>query len=121
MIFRISTLLIVIGGVLSGCGRATHLVYVHNMVAGVDLKPAGEGTVRFVVGYDRETYALVPRVNDGNSVEAMNLAAVSKVKIEGTTGFRFSHVIATGEAAIKVAKSPEVLQDVADKTFSDTK
>ena len=109
---------------LGGC-NATHLVYVHSAIAGIELKPAGEGTVRLVFGYDRETYALVPRkenasdAGDKTASEAMSLTAISRVHVTGIESFKFGHVIATGSAAAKVAKNGAGLKDVADKVFKD--
>jgi len=45
---------------LGGC-QATHLLYVSDTVLGIDVAASAEGTGHMVFGYDRETFALVPR------------------------------------------------------------
>ena len=88
---------------LLGC-QATHLLYVHNTVAGIDVSVSTEGTSKFVLGFDRETYALVPRKGDGE--EAMALVGTSCVHAS-RFGDRVEirHVVATGSAAKDLSKS----------------
>lgn len=45
---------------LGGC-QVTHLLYVNDTVLGIDVAASAEGTGHLVFGYDRETFALVPR------------------------------------------------------------
>lgn len=103
---------------IGGC-QATHLVYVHNAVLGVDVTASADaGTVRFALGYDRETYAMVPKKKgQGEESEAMSLTAVSRVHVEGMSNIEFGHAIATGKAAKKLAESPAMLSRIVNEVF----
>lgn len=95
----------------SGC-RATHLVYVHNASLGIDVSASAEGTGRLAFGYDRDTFALVPRKDESASADAMSLASVSCVYADGLNEVQFDHFIATGETAINVAMDDDGLQKI---------
>jgi len=104
---------------MGGC-QATHVVYVHDAVLGIDVSPVpSQGTMKFVLGYDRETFALVPRHTEGetNKGEAMSVTGVSRVKVTGMHDVTFGHVIATGKPAVGVAKDGSGLKDVAERLF----
>lgn len=94
---------------LGGC-QATHLLYVSDTVLGIDVAASAEGTGHMVFGYDRETFALVPRQEDpqakspNDRFDGMSLVAVSCVYADGLEAVRFNHFIATGNAAALVAK-----------------
>ncbi|MDB5292745.1 MAG: hypothetical protein JWL69_3986 [Phycisphaerales bacterium] len=90
---------------LSGC---QHLLYVHDASLGINITAStSEGTGKLNLGYDSETFALVPRFTprDGNGQqvkaksEAMSLVSVSNVDSTGLTEVTFNHVIMTGRAA----------------------
>ena len=101
-----------------GCGE--HLAYVHNAVAGVDVTMATDGTARIAIGYDNDTFAIVPRfdpVGDGKHGEAMTLVSVSNVDINGLEEIVFNHVIATGEAAINAANDEQGLRMMREAVF----
>jgi hypothetical protein len=102
--------------VCAGC-TATHVAYVHNATLGVDLTLAAQGTARFSLGYDRETFAIVPRKRATKPAEAMTLTAFSKVAVRGLDDVHFSHVIATGEAAKSVAKDSQLLERIGAEYF----
>lgn len=89
---------------LGGC-QVTHLLYVNDTVLGIDVAASAEGTGHLVFGYDRETFALVPRKEeaDGKS-DAMSLAAVSCVYADGLQEVRFNHFVATGQSAMFVTQ-----------------
>ncbi len=96
---------------LSGC-HATHLVYVHNASLGIDVSASAEGTGKMAFGYDRDTFALVPRKDDNANADAMSLAAVNCVYADGLNEVQFDHFVATGDAAKSVAKDPDGLQTI---------
>jgi hypothetical protein len=110
--------LILISASLAGC-EATHLVYVHETNLGVVLTPVStEGTSKFSLGFDRETYALIPQ-KEGDNSEAMSLASVSRIKVKGLGELKFGHVVATGAGAVDIAKSAEILQLVQQRLFDE--
>ncbi len=90
---------------LSGCMIAKHLVYVHGTTLGLDVAATTEGTGRLVFGYDRDTFALIPRKKDNE--DAMSLAAVSCIYAKGLDDVQFNHLISTGEAATSIMKSDD--------------
>lgn len=100
---------------LSGC-QATHLVYVHGTTVGLDVAASTQGTGRFVLGYDRDTYALIPRINEDEreSSEAMSLAAVSCIYAKGLDDVQFRHFVSTGEAAVEIVQDPVTLEDIKE-------
>ncbi len=89
---------------LSGC-QATHLVYVHGTTLGLDVAATTEGTGRLVFGYDRDTFALIPRKKDNE--DAMSLAAVSCIYAKGLDDVQFNHLVSTGNAATSIMKSDD--------------
>ena len=89
---------------LTGC-QATHLVYVHGTTVGLDIAASTEGTGRLVFGYDRDTFALIPRKKDNE--DAMSLAAVSCVYAKGLDDVQFNHFVSTGDAATSIMKSDD--------------
>lgn len=126
--------------------QASHLLYVHQATLGINVTPPGaEGTGSLVVGYDRETYSIVPRVTppavpaalesqpattgDGVAVgtptapegpkepDAMSLVALSRMYFVGLGTIDISHVIATGEPAAQVATSEAYLREAAAQVF----
>ena len=104
--------------VCGGCGE--HLAYVHNASMGVDVTMATDGTARIALGYDNDTFAIVPRfdpVGDGKHGEAMTLVSVSNVEIDGLDEIVFNHVIATGEAAINAANDEQGLRMMREAVF----
>ncbi len=102
---------------LSGC-QATHLVYVHSTTVGLDVAASTEGTGRFVFGYDRDTYSIIPRKRNDSEIEkieesdAMSLAALSCIHAEGLDDVQFKHFVSTGVAAVKIVQQPEVLAQI---------
>lgn len=106
--------------VAAGCGG--NLAYVHNAVIGVDVTGATDGTARIAIGYDNETFAIVPRfdsVGDGKHGEAMTLVSVSNVDIDALDEIVFNHVIATGEAAVKAANDADGLRMMRKAVFGE--
>ena len=94
-------------------GCADNLAYVHNAVFGVDVTAATNGTGRIAIGYDSDTFAIVPRfdpVGDGKHGEAMTLVSVSNVDVDGLDEIVFNHVIATGQAALDIVNDTEGLK-----------
>lgn len=86
---------------LYGC-TAKHLVYAHNTSIGIDVAASTEGTGRMMLGYDRDTFAIVPRKSDG---EAMTLVSFGCVYAKGLNKVNFNHFVASGKAAKNIAKS----------------
>lgn len=86
---------------LSGC-QSTHLLYVHNTSVGIDVAVSTAETARMSFGYDRDTYAIVPKVKDG--AEAMSLTGASCVYTSPWgQRIQFAHLVATGVAAEQTA------------------
>jgi hypothetical protein len=98
-----------LSSLLWGC-VATHLAYVHETSLGIDVAVSTEGTGRLVFGYDRDTYALVPRKSDGT--DAMTLTALGCIYAKGLNEVHFDHFVSSGDAAIKIAKSPDTLAKI---------
>ncbi len=109
-------LYVLTGAFLSGC-HATHLVYVHNASLGIDVSASTEGTGRLAFGYDRDTFALVPRKDDTADGDAMSLAAVSCVYADGLNEVQFDHFIATGATAKNVAMDADGLQTIRQAIY----
>ncbi len=101
---------------LSGC-HATHLVYVHNASLGIDVSASTEGTGRLAFGYDRDTFALVPRKDDNTGADAMSLAAASCVYADGLNEVQFDHFIATGDTAKNVAMDADGLETIREAIY----
>lgn len=102
---------------LTGC-RPTHLAYVHNAVLGVDLGASpNEGQVKLAVGYDRKTFAIVPR--KGDDQDAMSVTAASRVHVQGLSTNEFSHIVATGAPAVRLAEEPQNLGTLVDQLLGD--
>jgi len=96
---------------LTGCMNAKHLVYVHTTTMGIDVAASTEtATGRMVFGYDRDTFALVPRKK--NNEDAMSLAAVSCIYAHGINDVKFRHFVASGQTAKNVALASETLEDI---------
>ncbi|MGZ8190755.1 MAG: hypothetical protein ACXWTS_05940 [Methylococcaceae bacterium] len=94
---------------LCGC-EATHLVYVHETSLGLDVAVSTEGTGRFVMGYDRDTYAIVPRKAEDQ--DAMTLTSLGCIYAKGLDQVQFKHFVSSGKAAIKIAKDAETLKKI---------
>ena len=101
----------------AGCGE--NLAYVHNAVVGVDVTAATDGTARIAVGYDNDTFAIVPRFKRAGDAqaEAMNLVSVSNVDIDALDEIVFNHVIATGDAAVNVVNDQDGLKMMRGAVF----
>jgi hypothetical protein len=91
---------------ICGC-EAKHLAYVHETSFGLDIAISNEGSGRLVMGYDRDTYALVPRKGEGE--DAMTLSSLGCIYASGLDEVSFNHFISSGEAAKQIAKSPTTL------------
>lgn len=107
--------------VMSGC-KANHLVYVNETDLGVVVTASATegGEAKLVVGYDRQTFALVPRKKSDDSnkpTEAMSLTAVSRVYVKGLSEVRFGHAVATGKAASIVVTDGDRLAQTVEKVF----
>ncbi|MFH0343326.1 MAG: hypothetical protein ACHBNF_14650 [Chromatiales bacterium] len=107
---------------LGGC-QATHLLYVSDTVLGIDVAASAEGTGHMIFGYDRETFALVPRQEDAQAkspndrFDGMSLAAVSCVYADGLEAVRFNHFIATGDSAEYVAEDADGYARIRNAIF----
>lgn len=114
------------GMVLGACtnGQASHLVYVHQSNLGVDASIGAQGRAKLALGYDRETFALVPRVEEGRAQgvrgdrgasganergEAMSLVSLIAVRADGLSDMHFGHAVATGSVAVDVANDTAAL------------
>lgn len=98
---------------LAGCMNAKHLVYVHTATVGLEVAASTDAAPgRMVFGYDRDTFALVPRKKDNE--DAMSLAAVSCIYANGLTNVKFRHFVTSGEAAKTIVETPEILSEIKD-------
>ena len=105
--------------ILGACD-ATHVAYVHNATLGLEVSGGNEGTTKFVLGFDRETFAIVPRyTDDEKNGEAMTVTAISRVDATGIDRVQFGHVVATGNPAKELAQNPEALRDLARRIFGE--
>ena len=102
--------------VLGGC-TATHVVYVHDATLGINLTTSTEGTAKFAFGFERETFGLVPKFEDGENTDAMTVTAVSRVYAEDISKVEFGHVVATGACAKSLVQQPEELRKLAQRVF----
>jgi hypothetical protein len=107
---------------LSGC-TATHLAYVYNCNAGIDLGASpNNGNVKLSIGYDRQTFAIVPRKQAATTQEAdaMSAVAVSRVELSGLGVAKFGHAVATGTPAVQIATDPNSFEDLVNKIFNES-
>lgn len=103
---------------LYGCD-ATHLIYAHDTAVGVDVVVSTEGTGRLVLGYDRDTFVVVPR--KGDNKDAMTLTSFGCIYIDGLNEIKYNHFVSTGDAAKKIAKSPSGLKNINDAVNGGSK
>ncbi len=95
-----------------GC-QATHILYSHETNLGVDFGISPDETSgELIIGYDRDTYALIPKKENNSSQEAMGLASVSCVDIEGLNKFHFNQFIATGKTANEISKHNTAMEQI---------
>lgn len=100
---------------LSGC-QATHLAYVSETSMGIDVAlSVDSSTGRVVFGYDRNNFALVPRKGDGE--DAMSLVSTSCIYSEGLNEVNFTHLVASGDAAKRLAKNKDGLEVINASLF----
>lgn len=103
---------------LTGCMTPTHLVYVHGTTLGLEVAASTEtATGRLVFGYDRDTFALVPRKKDNE--DAMSLAAVSCIYARGLNEVQFRHSVSTGNTAKAIAKNEMKLAGIMSDIQGD--
>lgn len=98
--------------VVLGC-RATHVAYVNEMNLGVDLSYSTEGTGHLVLGFDRNTFALVPQNDEDGDLKA--LSAASRMSASGLDTVEFDHFVATGEAAKQIGVDTDKLKKIRDE------
>lgn len=98
---------------LTGCMNPKHLVYVHGTTMGLEVTASTEtATGRLVFGYDRETFALIPRKKNKQNSEAMSLAAISCIYAQGLEDVQFRHFVSTGKTAVNIAQHPDTIIDI---------
>ncbi|QPJ62239.1 MAG: hypothetical protein G3M70_10300 [Candidatus Nitronauta litoralis] len=95
---------------LSGCGNSKNLVYRQNTVIGLEVSANPEGTSgKAVLGYDRETNAVVPKkMKSGGETagqEAMSAVSISHVQIGFLEANCIYEAFATGDAAVNLAEN----------------
>ena len=95
--------------VAPGCS-ATHLVYTQETVLGIDLSVGVEGQQKLTIGFDRDTFSIVPKKEGGQ--DAMSVTAIGYVQADGLRDISFENFIATGDAAKSIAKSAEGLAKI---------
>ena len=102
--------------------NASNLLYVHQSGLGVDASLGAQGAAKFSLGYDRETFALVPRIDEPAPIdplnphatparrgEAMSLVSLVAVRADGLSDMHFGHAVATGEVAVDLANDTAAL------------
>jgi len=109
--------LVAAAALCAGCLPASHLVYVYEVAVGLDVACSTEGSGHVVLGYDRDTFALVPQSEDGGKI--MSLAAVSEVKASGLSEVTFNHFVATGDAALGVARDARGLERIRAAIYGE--
>jgi hypothetical protein len=114
-------LLLLLSICLQGC--ADQLIYNHSTALGVDVGVRPDETSGHVmIGYDRDTYALVPKKSGaGATDEAMSLASVSCLDIEGLTQFHYNQFIATGLSAAAIAKDSNTVKQIQNALLGSNK
>ncbi|MDD5273432.1 MAG: hypothetical protein PHU14_12015 [Methylovulum sp.] len=103
------------GLLLCGCSdtylpEATRLVYVNETTLGLDVAASTQGTGRFTFGYDRDTYALVPRKDSGQ--DAVTLTTFGCVYANGLDEVQFNQFVSSGEAAKNIATNKTALTQI---------
>ncbi len=110
---------------LTGCGNSKNLIYRQNTVIGLEVSANPEGTSgKAVLGYDRETNAVVPKKmkSDGKTAgqEAMSSISISHVKIGFLEADCVFEAFASGQAANNLAENRERLGGFLKGTGADT-
>lgn len=102
--------ILLMGITLQGCGNSKNLVYRQNTVIGLEVSANPEGTSgKAVLGYDRETNAVVPKKlkidGETSGQEAMSAISISNVHIGFLEANCIYEAFATGDAAVNLAKN----------------
>jgi hypothetical protein len=98
-----------LAALLAAAGGCGDLAYVHSASLGVDVTVSTEGVEKLSLGYENDTYTIVPKSGSGDTTEAMTLVSVSNVNVDGLDEVIFNHVFATGAAAMNAANDPTEL------------
>ena len=118
--------LLIAGAAPFAGGGCNHLVYAHQQAIGVDVSfMPDQGTARLMVGYDADTFAVVPRYTplkadggqDRDKAEAMSLVSVSNVEVEGLNDIIFNHAVITGKAAVSAVTDERYLRECRRAVF----
>ncbi len=99
---------------LTACS-SSHLIYGHNTVLGLDVVYSPENTGKLIFGYDRDTFALVPR--KAKNQDAMTLTSFGCVYVDGLNEINFNHFVSTGESAKNIANHPDGLKTIKSSIF----
>jgi hypothetical protein len=95
--------------ILGGC-EANHLAYVQETNLGIDVSVSTQGTGHLVLGYDRDTYSLVPRKDNGE--DAMTVTSLGCIYAQGLSEVNYNYFVSTGKAAVNIAKTPDTLAKI---------
>lgn len=95
---------------LTGCGNSKNMIYRQNTVIGLEVSANPEGTSgKAVLGFDRETNAVVPKKmtasGETGGQEAMSSISVSHVKIGFLEADCVYEAFASGQAATNLAEN----------------
>ena len=121
---KVERMLIVLAVLSINGGCANDLLYVHDTSLGVDVSVRPDETSgRLMVGYDRDTYALIPRRKSSNNKEddAMALTSVSCIDLDGISEFHYNQFIATGNSAVMIAKDSTAIKQIRNALFGGNK
>lgn len=96
-------------GGLAGCGEATNLYVAHNTVVGVNANVSPDRQQgQLLVGYDRDFITIIPKSVDADGLapgeqDVMSLLNCTELEVDGIFLSRYVDVMASGEAAKKLA------------------
>jgi hypothetical protein len=107
---------------LSGC-EAKNLYVAHDTVIGINAKLSDTRQQgRLVIGYDRDFVTIIPKSVQGDEKgekDAMASLGCNRVKLKGTQLIQYSDFVATGPAAIQLARKLNDTTTVFDCKVTD--
>jgi len=101
---------------LTACG-SNHLIYVQESSLGVNVTGGTEGPQKISLGYDRDVYAIVPKM--GRDRNAMSLLSMNKADITGIRDMKVSEFVAAGRPATTLAGRPDLVLQLRSKLYTE--
>jgi hypothetical protein len=96
-------------------GVVSRLVYVQETSFGLSVAVSAEGVQKVSLVYDRDIYAIVPKIADDN--EAMALFSINSVNIEGLDKMHVAEFVAAGAPAVTLAEDPNAVSKLRAKIY----